>query len=128
MDQGIAAINEQIKQESEFIRRLVGEIGKVIVGQRYLIERLLIGLLADGHVLIEGVPGLAKTLSVKTLAAAIQTSVPNVAGVSASQRYRLFIWATVNWPGALPAPSASAAIRFPLFAPPSPEVTATSAM
>ena len=74
MDQGIAAINEQVKRESEFVRALVGEIGKTIVGQRYLIERLLIGLLADGHVLLEGVPGLAKTLSVKTLSAAIQTS------------------------------------------------------
>jgi MoxR-like ATPase len=74
MDQGIAAINEQVKQESEFVRQLVGEIGKVIVGQNYLIERLLIGLLADGHVLLEGVPGLAKTLSVKTLSAAIQTT------------------------------------------------------
>jgi MoxR-like ATPase len=74
MDQGIAAINEQVKRESEFVRLLVGEIGKVIVGQRYLIERLLIGLLADGHVLLEGVPGLAKTLSVKTLSAAVQTT------------------------------------------------------
>ncbi len=73
MEQGIAAINEQVKRESEFVRVLVGEIGKVIVGQKYLIERLLIGLLADGHVLLEGVPGLAKTLSVKTLSAAIQT-------------------------------------------------------
>ena len=74
MDQGIAALNEQIKRESEFIRQLIGEVGKVIVGQKYLIERLMVGLLADGHVLLEGVPGLAKTLSVKTLAAAIQTT------------------------------------------------------
>src|SRR5271169_199271 len=74
MEQGIGAINEQVKRESEFVRVLVGEISKVIVGQKYLIERLLVGLLADGHVLLEGVPGLAKTLSVKTLAAAIQTS------------------------------------------------------
>jgi MoxR-like ATPase len=74
MDQGIAALNEQIKRESEFVRQLTGEISKVIVGQKYLIERLLIGLLADGHILLEGVPGLAKTLSVKTLSAAIQTS------------------------------------------------------
>ncbi|HUJ09358.1 MAG TPA: MoxR family ATPase [Verrucomicrobiae bacterium] len=74
MDQGIAAINEQVKRESEFVRALVAEIGRVIVGQKYLIERLLIGLLADGHVLLEGVPGLAKTLSVKTLSAAIQTA------------------------------------------------------
>src|SRR5258708_1246204 len=74
MEEGIAAINEQIKRESEFVRLVVGEIGKVIVGQKYLVERLLVGLLADGHILLEGVPGLAKTLSVKTLAAAIQTT------------------------------------------------------
>ncbi|MGO9245752.1 MAG: AAA family ATPase [Verrucomicrobiia bacterium] len=74
MEQGIGAINEQVKRESEFVRTLVGEISKVIVGQKYLLERLLVGLLADGHVLLEGVPGLAKTLSVKTLSAAIQTS------------------------------------------------------
>jgi MoxR-like ATPase len=74
MEQGIGAINEQVKRESEFVRVLVGEISKVIVGQKYLIERLLVGLLADGHVLLEGVPGLAKTLSVKTLSAAIQTT------------------------------------------------------
>ena len=75
MDQGIAALNEQIKREGEFIRTLMAEVGKVIVGQHYLIERLLVGLLADGHVRCwKAVPGLAKTLSVKTLSAAIQTS------------------------------------------------------
>jgi MoxR-like ATPase len=74
MDQGIAALNEQIKRESEFIRQLTAEVGKVIVGQKYLLERLLVGLLADGHILLEGVPGLAKTLSVKTLSTAIQTN------------------------------------------------------
>ena len=67
MEYGIAAINEQVKRESEFVRALAGEISKVIVGQKYLIERLLIGLLADGHVLLEGVPGLAKTLMIITL-------------------------------------------------------------
>jgi len=74
MEQGIAAINDQIKGESEFIRTLQAEINRVIVGQSYLIDRLLIGLLADGHVLLEGVPGLAKTLSVKTLSTAIQAT------------------------------------------------------
>src|SRR5437667_1701009 len=74
MEQGIAAINEQVKRESEFVRALVGEIGKVIVGQKYLIDRLLIGLLANGHVLLEGVPGLAKTLAVKTMASCINTN------------------------------------------------------
>ena len=73
MDQGITALNEQIKRESEFVRLLTTEVGKVIVGQKYLIDRLLVGLLADGHLLLEGVPGLAKTLAVKTLSAAIQT-------------------------------------------------------
>ena len=60
MEHGIAAINEQVKRESEFVRQLTGEIGKVIVGQKYLIDRLLVGLLADGHVLLEGVPGLRR--------------------------------------------------------------------
>jgi len=62
-----------VKQESTFINRFKQEIEKVIVGQQYLIERLLVGLLANGHVLVEGVPGLAKTLSVKTLSQAINT-------------------------------------------------------
>ncbi len=73
MDQQITEIQEFIKQKSLFINRLTTEISQVIVGQKYLIDRLIIGLLADGHILIEGVPGLAKTLSVKTLSDAIQT-------------------------------------------------------
>ncbi|OGC91010.1 MAG: ATPase [candidate division Zixibacteria bacterium RBG_16_53_22] len=73
MQQEITEIQELIKQKSAFVTRLTGEISQVIVGQKYLIDRLLIGLLADGHILIEGVPGLAKTLSVKTLSDAIQT-------------------------------------------------------
>jgi len=73
MAQDLKALNERIKQESEFIPQLISEIGKVIVGQRYMIERLLIGLLANGHILLEGVPGLAKTASVKTLAQTIDT-------------------------------------------------------
>jgi len=71
MDAGVSAVNDQIKEASGFAYRLREEIGSVIVGQRYLIDRLLIGLLANGHVLLEGVPGLAKTLSVKTLAQTI---------------------------------------------------------
>jgi len=66
------AINEKIHRESAFVEALSGEIGKVIVGQKAMVERLLIGLLSNGHILLEGVPGLAKTLSVKTLATAIQ--------------------------------------------------------
>jgi MoxR-like ATPase len=71
MNTGIAAINDEVQRASAFVRPLFGEIGKVIIGQNYLVERLAIGLLANGHVLLEGVPGLAKTLSVKTLAACI---------------------------------------------------------
>lgn len=70
---GITAINEKVRQEGAFIYSLTSEIEKVIVGQKYLIERLLVGLLANGHILIEGVPGLAKTLSVKVLSGAINT-------------------------------------------------------
>ncbi len=69
----LARVNERISQESAFIDLLVTEIGRVVVGQRYMIERLLIGLLGDGHVLLEGVPGLAKTLTVSSLARAIGT-------------------------------------------------------
>jgi len=69
----LARVNDRISEESAFIDQLVNEIGRVVVGQRYMIERLLIGLLGDGHVLLEGVPGLAKTLTVSSLAAAIGT-------------------------------------------------------
>ena len=68
----IEAINALVKEESRFVDALVGEISKVIVGQKTMIERLLIGILTGGHVLLEGVPGLAKTLAVRTLADAIQ--------------------------------------------------------
>ncbi len=71
MNPEIQAINEKVKEESQFVDKLIAEISKAIVGQRYMIERLLIGLLSNGHVLLEGVPGLAKTLSVKTLADSI---------------------------------------------------------
>jgi MoxR-like ATPase len=73
MQQDIKEIQKKVEKESVFIKQLSSEIGKVIVGQKYLVERLLVGLLADGHILIEGVPGLAKTLSVRTLSSAIQT-------------------------------------------------------
>src|SRR5580692_8889419 len=71
MSTGINAINEAVKQASAFTQPLFNELGKVVIGQNYLTERLAIGLLANGHVLLEGVPGLAKTLSVKTLAACL---------------------------------------------------------
>ena len=67
----IQELNEHVQQESEFLNRLLDEIRKVIVGQDALVERVLIGLLADGHILLEGVPGLAKTLLVNTVARAI---------------------------------------------------------
>ena len=71
MDGDVSAINERVKDEAAVLARLREEIGQVIIGQRYLVDRLIIGLLANGHVLLEGVPGLAKTLSVKTLAQSI---------------------------------------------------------
>ncbi len=67
----IEAINELIRIESEFVDRIKEESSKVIVGQEYMIERLLLGLLAKGHVLLEGLPGLAKTLTIKTLASVV---------------------------------------------------------
>ncbi|RKX26815.1 MAG: ATPase [Candidatus Zixiibacteriota bacterium] len=72
MDIDIQEIQKSVEKEAAFVERLTGQISSVIVGQKYLIERLLVGILADGHILIEGVPGLAKTLSVSTLAEAIQ--------------------------------------------------------
>jgi MoxR-like ATPase len=67
----IKSINEMIQRESGFVDTLTAEVGKIIVGQKQMVERLLIGLLCNGHILLEGVPGLAKTLTIKTLAAAI---------------------------------------------------------
>src|SRR5437763_4516248 len=68
---GISAITEEVQQASAFVQPLFAELNKVIVGQKYLLERLCVGLLANGHLLLEGVPGLAKTLAVKSLAASI---------------------------------------------------------
>ncbi|WP_167342722.1 AAA family ATPase [Nonlabens sp. SY33080] len=70
----IASINEKVQQESQFIDLLVSEMNKVIVGQQYMIDRLLIGLLGRGHILLEGVPGLAKTLAINTLSKAVSAS------------------------------------------------------
>ncbi len=70
----IQQLNDEVERESAFVQRLTGEVGRVIVGQQPMVERLLIGLLCNGHVLLEGVPGLAKTLTVTTLARAIQAS------------------------------------------------------
>ena len=78
MSTGIAVINGRVKKESAFVENLVSQIRKVIIGQDYLIERLLVGLFANGHILVEGVPGLAKTLSVKTLAQTINAKFQRV--------------------------------------------------
>jgi len=71
MNPDIRAVSDEVQRQSAFVDALTAETGKVIVGQRYLVERALIGLLTGGHVLVEGVPGLAKTLAVKTLADAV---------------------------------------------------------
>ena len=67
----IKALNERIQQESSFVDMINMEMNKVIVGQKHLVERLLIGMLSNGHILLEGVPGLAKTLAINTLATTI---------------------------------------------------------
>ncbi len=68
----IKALNERIQQESAFVDLIMMEMNKVIIGQKHMVERLLIGLLANGHILLEGVPGLAKTLAIKSLAHTIK--------------------------------------------------------
>ncbi len=73
MNKSIKELNEKVAKASKFIDDIKKEIKKVIVGQEYMIDRLLIGLLSAGHILLEGVPGLAKTLAVKTLAQTIRT-------------------------------------------------------
>jgi MoxR-like ATPase len=70
----IASINKKIEKESAFVDLLTLEMGKVIVGQKHMVERLLIGLLGQGHILLEGVPGLAKTLAINTLSKAVAGS------------------------------------------------------
>ncbi len=69
--QDVRGLNEMVAKESAFVDDLMAEIGKVVVGQTYMVERLLIGMLCGGHVLLEGVPGLAKTLTVRTLCESI---------------------------------------------------------
>ncbi|HET9552722.1 MAG TPA: MoxR family ATPase [Anaeromyxobacteraceae bacterium] len=78
MNPDIRAVSDEVQRQSAFVDALVAETGKVIVGQRYLVERALIGLLTGGHVLVEGVPGLAKTLAVKTLADAVDCAFSRV--------------------------------------------------
>jgi MoxR-like ATPase len=74
----VRALNELVSKESAFVDRLMNEVGKVIVGQQYMLERILVGLLTGGHVLLEGVPGLAKTLTVRTLCDAVSAKFARV--------------------------------------------------
>src|ERR1700761_4540424 len=74
----VRALNELVAKESAFVDRLSNEVGKVIVGQQYMVERILVGLLTGGHVLLEGVPGLAKTLTVRTICNAIHAKFARV--------------------------------------------------
>ncbi len=74
MDSGIKVINEQVKEKSAIVDALLSEVSKAIVGQRYMVERLLLGILTGGHILVEGVPGLAKTLAIKSIADAVDCS------------------------------------------------------
>jgi MoxR-like ATPase len=69
----INEINQKVRDESSFVDRLISEVHRTIIGQKYMVERLLIGLFTRGHILLEGVPGLAKTLAIKTLSSAIDT-------------------------------------------------------
>ncbi len=73
MDPSIKAMNERIKKESAFIEELLEEIGQTVVGQKIFIEKMLVGILTGGHILVEGLPGLAKTLTVRTFASCVKT-------------------------------------------------------
>ena len=77
-EQDLDKLEADIKEESSLIKKLIDEIGNVIVGQKYVIERMLVGLLGNGHILLEGLPGLAKTLAVNSLANAIQADFKRV--------------------------------------------------
>jgi MoxR-like ATPase len=73
MSEDIQVITQRVKEQSKFVSTLISELAKVIVGQKYMVERLLVGLLSDGHILLEGVPGLAKTTAVRVLSECINT-------------------------------------------------------
>ncbi|GAB4346252.1 MAG: AAA family ATPase [Candidatus Abyssubacteria bacterium] len=73
MSEDIQVITQRVKEQSKFVRVLLSELSKVIVGQKYMVERLLVGLLSNGHILLEGVPGLAKTTAVRVLSECINT-------------------------------------------------------
>jgi MoxR-like ATPase len=72
MQESVQAVQERVRREAEVVERMLAEVRRVIVGQKYLLERMAIGILARGHLLLEGVPGLAKTLAVRTLARSVR--------------------------------------------------------
>ncbi len=78
----VQSLTEEIKKRSQFVDAILAETSKVIVGQKILIERLLVALLCDGHVLLEGLPGLAKTLTIKTLADVIEADFKRISADS----------------------------------------------
>ena len=82
----IRQLNAQVEQEALFLHDLLAEVNTVMVGQEDMVERVLIALLADGHILLEGVPGLAKTLLIKSMAQAIQADFSRVATLSSRLR------------------------------------------
>ena len=96
----IRELNERIERQSAFVTNLTTGMDQVIVGQKHLVESLLIGLLSDGHVLLEGVPGLAKTLAIKTLASLIDAQYSRIqftpdllpADVIGTMVYRVLCW------------------------------------
>jgi len=73
MSVNTSELTRQVQENRQWVDPLLAEVGKVVVGQKVLVHRLLVGLLTNGHVLLEGVPGLAKTLTVRTLASSIHT-------------------------------------------------------
>ena len=88
MDLDIKQIQEEVERKSQFLQNLNKELETVIVGQKYMMDRLIIGLLADGHILLEGVPGLAKTLAVKSLASTINSGFQRIRVHSCLQEIR----------------------------------------
>jgi MoxR-like ATPase len=78
MSAALSELHREVEEHAGIVRRLVDQVGKVVVGQRYMIERLLLGLIADGHILIEGIPGLAKTTAVKSVAQAVSATFSRV--------------------------------------------------
>ena len=76
--ENISSLQEEIGQQSSFLTDIRHEIGKVVVGQKQMVDQLLIGLLAGGHILLEGVPGLAKTTAIKSLSRTIDTSIHRI--------------------------------------------------